>query len=167
MYYLSNFFEPSRGTGVPHLRSRVIQRCSSPDLIHDFAMAIAFEDQWEFSAVVTLLINSSTLGLNCFKSRNTWFEDFTTGVWEQMWHLGSISSTASMSFPHLSHWSPRASSYLQLGHVPETNRSAKNLSHFPQCSWSNDATEVYPLAWSFLKMSWAILKKLIRLYTSH
>jgi len=49
------------------------------------------------------------------------------GVCEQSLQRGRFNSTALMSFPHLSHWSPRASSYAHNGHIPSTNRSARNL----------------------------------------
>jgi len=46
-------------------------------------------------------------------------------------HVGLFNSVEFRSFPHLSHWSPRAESYSHpgVGQVPSTRRLAKNLSH--------------------------------------
>ena len=63
------------------------------------------------------------------RSRNRWLEVFTTGGLLHNLHLGFLRSTAFSNFPHLSHWSPLASSYPQpaSGQVPSTKRSARNL----------------------------------------
>ena len=67
------------------------------------------------------------------RSRNKCCELFSTGVRAQSLQRGCFNSTALMSLPQRSHWSPRASSYAQSGQIPSTNRSARNLIHSAKC----------------------------------
>ena len=90
--------------------------------------------------------------------------------------LGLMRSTALISLPHLSHWSPLASLYPHpaSGHSPSTNLaksslvavrtmtcdsylSARNLSQSGQKSWSTLSSRVLPALCRLQKMSWAIL----------
>lgn len=71
----------------------------------------------------------------------------------------TLSSTALMRRPHLSHWSPRASGYLQWGQMPSTKRSARKRWQFSQRSCSTVSSMRKPRLWSRQKMSWAILKE--------
>ena len=50
---------------------------------------------------------------------------FTVGLFLQITQYGSISAVGSSSLPHMSHWSPRAFSQPQYGHLPSTKRSGK------------------------------------------
>ena len=89
----------------------------SRDLLNDISQTKLF------SMTTHNYYPSVTLG----RSRNRWSLDRTSGVLLHSLHVGLISSMALINFPHLSHWSPLASSYIQSGHVPSTKRSAKNL----------------------------------------
>lgn len=52
----------------------------------------------------------------------------------------TLSSTAFISFPHLSHWSPRASSKLHKGQVPSTNLNEKTSMVFVLRSCNSKVT---------------------------
>jgi len=81
--------------------------------------------QFEFTKYIRKKIEMHTWG----RSKNKCFELFSTGDWAHSLQRGCFKSTALMSLPHRSHWSPRASSYAHNGQIPSTNRSARNLIH--------------------------------------
>lgn len=72
----------------------------------------------------------------------------------------TFSSTALMSRPHLSHWSPRASGYAQWGQIPSTKRSARKRWQFSQRSCSTVSSRRKLFLCRRQKISWAILWKI-------
>ncbi len=70
----------------------------------------------------------------------------------------TLSSTALIRRPHLSHWSPRASGYRQWGHSPSTKRSARKRWQLSQRSCSTVSSSRKPRSCRRQKMSWAILR---------
>ena len=93
------------------------------DLLNDISVSKQFIFNDNSCKILHKYYPLLTLG----RSRNRWSLDRTSGVLLHSLHVGLISSMALINFPHLSHWSPLASSYIQSGHVPSTKRSAKNL----------------------------------------
>ena len=120
------------GIFTPHFKSLVTEEGFSPALnlgstIFPRELTTGFWDQapdFQLS-----LIHVSSLG--CTESNLMYMcqegREVTLCVGET-WHRGSVRSTGSSVREQLSHWSPRASSYKQYGHVPSTNRSARNLN---------------------------------------
>ena len=109
---------PCLGTLVPHLRSRVIHRGCRPFFIHVLAITRALL----VHACDASSIHCVSLGSIFGKSMKICLLVFVFGVELQILHLGFRSSTALISFPHVSHWSPLASSKPQpgCGHPPST-----------------------------------------------
>jgi hypothetical protein len=124
------FSKPSNGTRVPHCRSLVMHRLVRPCLNQLFAIAIEFADQLWRSAQ-TRSRCASTAFWRWSRSRKRCSDARITGRVPHSLHRGSIRSTALMSWPHLSHWSPRASTYrhVSTGQTPSTNRSARKLKN--------------------------------------
>jgi hypothetical protein len=60
---------------------------------------------------------------NAGRSRKKWSSSTNFGVSPLIRDFGSIRSTGSSWRPQLSHWSPRAESNPQCGHVPSMYRS--------------------------------------------
>ena len=90
---------PCLGTLVPHLRSRVIHRGCRPFFIHVLAITLALlVHAWDASS-----IHCVSLGSIFGKSMKICLLVFVFGVELQILHLGFRSSTALISFPHVSH----------------------------------------------------------------
>lgn len=101
-----------------------------------------------FPSATLYTIKQNEIQLTLGRSRKNCTDGLTIGELLHTLHRGLISSVALTRWPHPSHWSPRASSYLHPGHVPSTNLSAKNLSHFSQSNWSTLSEFIYPLSFS-------------------
>ena len=116
--FLTLSSNPSFGTLVPHLRSLVIHRGCSPFFIHVFAITLALLVHNLDASSIHSVNFASIFG----KSMNICLLVFVLGVALHILHLGFWSSTALINFPHLSHWSPLASSKPQpgSGQVPST-----------------------------------------------
>src|SRR5450756_1157317 len=111
---------PGNGAGMPHSTSRVTARGFKPSFIQ-------------------FKLKFLTLAGNCWLSFRYWvrgsesFERsmyqcrvvFTVGLVLHITQYGSTSRVGSRSLPHMSHWSPRAFSQPQYGHLPSTNLSGK------------------------------------------
>ena len=63
-------------------------------------------------------IHSVSCSAKAGRSRKRWFVSLKTGVVPSILERGLIRSIGSSWFPQLSHWSPRADSKPQIGHVP-------------------------------------------------
>ena len=61
---------------------------------------------------------SPSASTNAGRSRKKWFDSTNFGISPLMRERGFFRSTASSWLPQLSHWSPRAPSYPQIGQVP-------------------------------------------------
>jgi|GEM_PF-2852138 len=108
---------PGSGTGMPQSMSRVMARGRTSSS--------------------RLRLNLSTLGRQPSRprsqspsastrdgrSRKKWFDSTNLGASPLMRLLGLMRSMGSSWLPQLSHWSPRAPSYPQIGQVPSMNRS--------------------------------------------
>ena len=99
---------PLKGTGVPHFKSLVIHLGWSPPFNQDLAITLAlllhFSDD---------LSNHSSRSCSSWgRSRNRWLLVLIFGHFEQSLQRGDFNSTALMSLPQASHWSPRASENL-------------------------------------------------------
>ena len=94
---------------------------SSPFLSHDSTIWRALFDQSDVSRLKNSLIFGSSFG----RLRKRWREVRTSGLHPVNLQRGLTRSIAFNSLPHLSHWSPRASSYphSDKGHVPIGQRS--------------------------------------------
>ena len=69
-----------------------------------------------------------------------------------------MSSVAFTRWPQPSHWSPRASSYEQRGHVPSTNLSARYLLQCSHNSCSTLSVFIKPFSYNCRNISWQILQ---------
>jgi hypothetical protein len=68
-------------------------------------------------------IHSVSWSAKAGRSRKRWFVSLKTGVVPSIFDRGFFRSIGSSWFPQLSHWSPRADSKPQIGHVPSMYRS--------------------------------------------
>ena len=62
--------------------------------------------------------HSPSASASAGRSRNQCWVSMNSGVSPLIFDRGSIRSVASSWLPQLSHWSPRASPYPQIGQVP-------------------------------------------------
>ena len=109
--------QPGSGTGMPQSMSRDMARGrrSSMRLSEKFR---TFGRQ-----SVRVRSHASSALANAGRSRKKWFDSTNFGVSPLIRLCGLIRSIASSWLPQLSHWSPRAPSYPQIGQVPSTYRS--------------------------------------------
>jgi hypothetical protein len=102
-----------------------MQRGLRPASSHDPVTARALDDHVLEAPSMYVRSWPSSLG----RSRKRWLDVRTsTSCALLALQRGLSSSVVFISLPQLSHWSPRASSYLQKGHVPSMKRSARNLA---------------------------------------
>lgn len=150
------FSYPGNGTGVPHFKSLVIPRGSSPVRIHDWAMLIPFWLHLPF--VDDSRCHLSISGWSLSKRRKVCFVSRGTGVVPSILHFGSMSCKGSKRLPQPSHWSPRASWYWQIGQVPSTNLSARKAwcSGCSQNGCFVVFSSRYPFLFRAVKISWAM-----------
>src|SRR5690349_23269842 len=112
--------QPSSGTGTPQSRSLVIARgCRLfSRLRENFSTLGRHSPALLCSQVPSTSVNAGRSRKNCSLSTNI-------GVSPLIFDLGLIRSIGSSWLPQLSHWSPRALSYPQIGHVPSMYRSGR------------------------------------------
>jgi hypothetical protein len=86
-----------------------MQRGLSPDASHESVMATLLAVH--APSLLLRAIHSRSAGSRRGRSRNRWCDVRTsTACPRSALHRGATSSVALSSLPHLSHWSPRASS---------------------------------------------------------
>src|SRR5439155_672704 len=108
---------PGSGAGTPQSRSRVIARClrlrtSSSEYLRTWGRQFS----WCSIHSASWAPNAGRSKKKCSVSR------ISTGASLPRW-CGLMRSVGSSWLPQLSHWSPRASGNLQIGHLPSMYRS--------------------------------------------
>jgi hypothetical protein len=104
--------QPGSGTGMPQSMSRVIAlgRMSSSRLSENFR-TLGRQSVRVFNHCASASASAGRSRKKCTVSMNS-------GVSPLIRDLGLTRSTGSSWLPQLSHWSPRALSYPQIGQVP-------------------------------------------------
>ena len=111
--------QPSSGTGMPQSMSRVIARGRR-------SSSRFSENRRTFGRQsVRVCSQAPSASASAGRSRKKCSDSTNIGVSPLILDFGLIRSIGSSWLPQLSHWSPRAPSYPQIGQVPSMYRSGR------------------------------------------
>ena len=141
--------QPGSGTGMPQSMSRVIARGRmSSSRFSENLRTLGRQSVRVFSHWASASASAGRSRKKCSVSTNS-------GTSPLIRERGSIRSVGSSWLPQLSHWSPRALGYPQIGQVPSMYRSGNVRPVDGEIAPCVVCLIMYPFAYTVRNSSWA------------